>query len=169
MNSEEDTLVEKLKAYEKVEELCESLEATKKKISHVWSTPARIIGFESKTVWLLCEGVPVASALDKLRPCTAPEVLTHEVLTRGYEFRSSEQQRFVDQREALAAEDDPELDGDDMDEDELPELFGWNDDSTFEESRAIEDDPTAGERRPFEGETAERNVGPRISADSSRS
>ena len=56
-------------------------EATNQEVSHVWSTPARTIGFEGKIVSVLCEGVPVASALDKLRPCMAPEIFAHEVLT----------------------------------------------------------------------------------------
>ena len=42
------------------------------------------------------------------------------------------------------------------DDDNLPEMFGWQDGSTFEESRAIDDDPSQGERRPFEGEADEK-------------
>ena len=49
--------------------------------SSVWSTPSRIIGFEGKTVWVLCEGVLVATAKDKLRPCTAVEILAYQVLS----------------------------------------------------------------------------------------
>ena len=74
--------------------------------SQAWSTPARIIGFEGKTVWVICEGVPVATATDKLRPCTAQEVLAHQVLSRGFEYRDVNQQGFVDQRHARAEEPD---------------------------------------------------------------
>jgi hypothetical protein len=73
--------------------------------SNVWSAPARIIGFENKTVWVSCEGVPVATAIDKIRPCTASEVLAYFVLSRDQgSFRhtvdTDEQQGFVDARNA---------------------------------------------------------------------
>ena len=80
---------------------------TNKEPSQVWSSPARIIGFENKTVWVICEGVPVATAEDKLRPCTAAELLAHQVLSRGFEYRRTPQQGFIDQRRA-PARDEPD-------------------------------------------------------------
>ena len=48
-----------------------------------WSSAARIIGFEDKTAWLIHQGIPIAAALSRLRPCTTAELLAHQVLTRG--------------------------------------------------------------------------------------
>ena len=52
-----------------------------------WSTGSKIIGFERskqdksqenpKTCWVLCDGVPVCVGTDKIRPCTAPELLAY--------------------------------------------------------------------------------------------
>ena len=47
------------------------------------SSAARIIGFEDKTAWLIHQGIPIAAALSRLRPCTTAELLAHQVLTRG--------------------------------------------------------------------------------------
>ena len=55
---------------------------------------------EGKTVWVICEGMPVATALDKLRPCTAAELLVHHVLSRGYHYTETPQQGFLDHRRA---------------------------------------------------------------------
>ena len=63
--------------------------------STVWSTPARIIGFEGKTVWMLCEGVSVTTAMDKLRPRTAAEILAYQVLSREFEMRPADQQGLM--------------------------------------------------------------------------
>ena len=49
-----------------------------------WSTPSRIIGFEGKTVWVLNQTCPVATSQDKLRPCTAPEIIAHMMLYAIY-------------------------------------------------------------------------------------
>ena len=48
-----------------------------------WSTVAKIIGFDHKTVWVVHQGVPVATSLGRLRPCTSAEVLAYQVLNRG--------------------------------------------------------------------------------------
>lgn len=48
-----------------------------------WSSAARITGFEDKTAWLIHQGIPIAAALSRLRPCTTAELLAHQVLTRG--------------------------------------------------------------------------------------
>ena len=48
-----------------------------------WSSAARIIGFEDKTAWLIHQGIPIAAALSRLRPCTTAKLLAHQVLTRG--------------------------------------------------------------------------------------
>ena len=50
----------------------------------LWSTPTRIIGFDGdKVAWGLCEGVPVCVATDKIRPCTAPEILAYLYLNKN--------------------------------------------------------------------------------------
>ena len=41
-------------------------------------SPARIIGFENKIVWAVHEGVPVALAMDKARPCDPAEALAYD-------------------------------------------------------------------------------------------
>ena len=78
--------------------------------SSVWSAPARIIGFDNKTVWVSCENLPVATALDKLRPCTAAEVLAYQVLNREAMEHgpSDDQQRFLDHRKAASRPSDRE-------------------------------------------------------------
>ena len=85
--------------------------AANQESSHVWSTPARIIGFDNKVVWVICEGVPVTTAIDKLRPCTAAEVLAYTVLGQKgsvYQPPASGQQGFIDQRNAPDEEDEEE-------------------------------------------------------------
>ena len=43
-----------------------------------WSTCSRIIGFDGeKVVWCLCQGVPFAVAVEKIRPATAAETLAY--------------------------------------------------------------------------------------------
>ena len=77
------------------------------------SSAARIIGFEDKTAWLIHQGIPIAAALSRLRPCTTAELLAHQVLTRGHlqydpvDGEGGQQQRFVDFR----GEDDEMLGG----------------------------------------------------------
>ena len=44
---------------------------------------SKIIGFDNKTVWVVHQGVPVATSLARLRPCTSAEVLAFQVLNRG--------------------------------------------------------------------------------------
>ncbi|CAE7200469.1 GIP [Symbiodinium sp. CCMP2592] len=66
-----------------------------------WSTVSKIIGFDNKTVWVVHQGVPVATSLARLRPCTSAEVLAFQVLNRGniqYEHAEveREQQRYID-------------------------------------------------------------------------
>ena len=48
-----------------------------------WNTVSKIIGFDNKTVWVVHQGVPVATSLARLRPCTSAEVLAFQVLNRG--------------------------------------------------------------------------------------
>ena len=45
-----------------------------------WHGPGRVIGLEKKVVWLIFEGVPVASATHLLRPATVPEMLAAQAL-----------------------------------------------------------------------------------------
>ena len=48
-----------------------------------WQGPARIIGFDKKTPWLLHGGVPATSSLNRLRPANTSEMLAHQVLQEG--------------------------------------------------------------------------------------
>ena len=80
----------------------------------------------------MCEGVPVATALDKLRPCTGAEVLAYQVLNHAKVPTSEDQQRFVDQRQA---EDESFWDIVEEDPDEAPDesadFWQWQDDLTI--------------------------------------
>ncbi|CAE7728714.1 RE1 [Symbiodinium sp. CCMP2592] len=78
-----------------------------------WSTVSKIIGFDNKTVWVVHQGVPVATSLARLRPCTSAEVLAFQVLNRGniqYEHAEveREQQRYIDATGDDLLLDDPE-------------------------------------------------------------
>ena len=75
-----------------------------------WSTVAKIIGFDHKTVWVVHQGVPVATSLGRLRPCTSAEVLAYQVLNRGnLQFEhvdaEREQRRYIDAREDVRLDD----------------------------------------------------------------
>ena len=78
-----------------------------------WSTVSKIIGFDNKTVWVVHQGVPVATSLARLRPCTSAEVLAFQVLNRGnlqYEHTEAErdQQRYIDATGDVLVLDNPE-------------------------------------------------------------
>lgn len=109
-----------------------------------WSGVSRIIGFDGKTVWVTHRGVPVATSLGKLRPCTSAEVLAYQVLSKGtlqYEHQESEreQQRFVDARQHDSDADD---ENEEEDEEDSPQ------------PAVARADPLPGER------TVRRRVGP---------
>ena len=65
---------------------------------------SRIIGFEGKACWVICEGVPVLTSVDKLRPASGPELLAFLVLN-NHDFGlpprvvENEQQGFLDERD----------------------------------------------------------------------
>ena len=50
-----------------------------------WSVGSRLVGFEPpdnpndepSTAWVICDGSPVCIATDRLRPCTAAELLAY--------------------------------------------------------------------------------------------
>ena len=94
--------------------------------SDVWSPVSRIIGFDNKTVWVTCEGVPVATSLQRLRPCSAAELLAHQALTRRPRFdvppppARGEQHSYLDARgDAAPRARDP---GEGGDEEEAPRV-----------------------------------------------
>ena len=88
-----------------------------------WSVGSRIVGFETdpknpdkdpSTAWVVCDGLPVCVAIDKIRPCTAAELLAYQFmngkdLANAPVIESAEQQMFVDERilpsKELRAED----------------------------------------------------------------
>ncbi|CAE7418365.1 GIP [Symbiodinium sp. CCMP2592] len=75
-----------------------------------WSAVAKVIGVDGKTVWVVHQGVPVATSLGRLRPCTAAEVLAYQVLNRGnirFEHADAEreQRRYVDATEDIPTGD----------------------------------------------------------------
>ena len=52
-----------------------------------WSHASRIIGFDgdalgARTVWVLCDGIPVCVALDNIRPCTPEKAFAYLYLNR---------------------------------------------------------------------------------------
>ena len=63
------------------------LQGARKNEGAKWSHASRIIGFDgdplgARTVWVLCDGVPVCVALDKIRPCTPEKALAYLYLNR---------------------------------------------------------------------------------------
>jgi hypothetical protein len=92
-------------------------EARKGETGIQWSIGSRIIGFETSpdkpgsdpsSCWVICDGVPVCVALDKIRPCTAPELLAYQYMAsqnpRSVEIDldGARQQSFLDERHPMA-------------------------------------------------------------------
>ena len=90
-----------------------------------WSIGSRIIGFETSpdkpnadpsSCWVICDGVPVCVALDKIRPCTAPELLAYQYLaaqnprSTEIDLDGARQHSFLDERHPMSgiAEEKPE-------------------------------------------------------------
>ena len=79
-----------------------------------WSPACRLVGFDgNKTAWLICAGVPVRAAVDRLRPATSAEALAMQFAQNvSYEpGHPEDQQAFVDARAPLdhePAADPPE-------------------------------------------------------------
>ena len=48
-----------------------------------WLGPARIVGFDEKTMNLTHGTMPVMSSLHKLRPASAAEMMAYQVLSRN--------------------------------------------------------------------------------------
>mgnify|MGYP003309443906 CR=1 FL=1 len=86
--------------------------ARKDEVGIQWSIGSRIVGFETdphqpdkepSSCWVVCDGVPVCVATDKIRPCTAAELLAYQFM-QGKDLaqppvnRSAGQQSFVDER-----------------------------------------------------------------------
>ena len=53
-----------------------------------WSVASRIVGFEHDDAypdrlpavcWVICDGIPVCVSVDKIRPCTAAELLAYQL------------------------------------------------------------------------------------------
>ena len=92
-----------------------------------WSSCARIIGFDGdKVVWCLCEGVPYAVALDKIRPATPAESLAYLHLRQTDEttlpfFPRPTQENYVDAADVVIQSSNDE------DEDEAPDLVDSSD------------------------------------------
>ena len=67
-----------------------------------WHGPAKIIGFDGKSVWLQHETVPILTSVERLRPCTSKELLAHHLLSgrtfRQQELSRDDQQGYVDAR-----------------------------------------------------------------------
>ena len=83
-----------------------------------WSVGSRIVGFESdpnypdkepSNAWVICDGLSVLVALDKIRPCTAAELLAYQFL-QGKDLATDpisethDQQAFIDEREEAKVE-----------------------------------------------------------------
>ena len=83
-----------------------------------WSTAFRIVGFETQpekgeegpgtpqTCWVICDGIPICVATEKLRPSTAPELLAYQYM-QGKDYRppavseTQAQQSFIDERDEI--------------------------------------------------------------------
>ena len=75
-----------------------------------WSVASRIVGFEHDDTytdrppavcWVICDGIPVCVSVDKIRPCTAAELLayqlTYDPSKLDLDLGSAEQQSFIDE------------------------------------------------------------------------
>ena len=77
-----------------------------------WSVGSRIVGFESdpnypdkdpSVAWVICDGLSVCVATDKIRPCTVAELLAYHFMA-GKDLatppvsETHDQQSFVDER-----------------------------------------------------------------------
>ena len=51
--------------------VCYRISRDKRSGISTWSTVSKIIGFDNKTVWVVHQGVPVATSMGRLRPCTS--------------------------------------------------------------------------------------------------
>ncbi len=94
-----------------------SRRALKEETGIQWSVGSRIVGFEYDhndtnpnrdpySAWVICDGIPVLVAVDKIRPCTAAELLAYrfmhgEGMTRAAAavILTQQQQSFLDERE----------------------------------------------------------------------
>ena len=78
-----------------------------------WSVGCRIVGFESdpnypdkdpSNAWVICDGLSLLVAIDKIRPCTAAELLAYQFM-QGNDIpqnpvsETQGQQAFIDERE----------------------------------------------------------------------
>ena len=87
--------------------------ARKEETGVQWSVGCRIVGFETdpahpdkppSVAWVICDGVSVCVATDKIRPCTSAELLAYQ-LANGKDLASppvletTEQQSFIDERD----------------------------------------------------------------------
>ena len=77
-----------------------------------WSVGSRIVGFETdpnfpdkepSTAWVICDGLSVCVATDKIRPCTAAELLAYQFqqgndIAKDPVSETAEQQSFIDER-----------------------------------------------------------------------
>ena len=81
-----------------------------------WSVGSRIVGFETNpvepdkaphTCWVICDGLPVCVGTDKLRACTAAELLAYQYIAAQKTEMSpvaetQRQQDFIDARDEVA-------------------------------------------------------------------
>ena len=77
-----------------------------------WSIGCKIVGFERdpnypdkdpNNAWVICDGISVLVALDKIRPCAAAELLAYQAMQgndipRAPVFETHIQQSFIDER-----------------------------------------------------------------------
>ena len=82
-----------------------------------WSVGCRLTGFEKdkggpgegppRSCWVICDSVPICVAVDRLRPCSAEELLAYHYVqsqaTGNPTPEVSTQQGFVDERQPLSA------------------------------------------------------------------
>ena len=124
---------------------------------------------------MLSEGVPVVTAMAKLRPCTAAEILAYQVLARGFVMRQADQQGFIDQRRAPGRSDD--IDEDDAESEQSDGDVGTDyvsghdvgaeeeGPSSYDPGTVVVDLPALPRIRGFAAEDVTRNVRPRLDTE----
>jgi hypothetical protein len=85
--------------------------ARKDEVGIQWSVGSKIVGFEVDSkepdkdphaAWVICDGIPVCVATDKIRPCTAAELLAYTYMHgEGMPAvsQTQTQQSFIDERD----------------------------------------------------------------------
>ena len=81
-------------------------------LAEVWRGPSRVIGADHRVIWVVHNGIPVATAVHRMRPATAAEMMGYQVMSRNMipfdgndpsQRQPGKQQGFVDATEGTDA------------------------------------------------------------------